>query len=190
MNEGIPPPLAIHRWSKGNIMSKENLVYLRNARPNKIVFHYADNRIPLEHRGHRQDSVALPSDALEDATISRWVKQGQLEKISKEAYMQLGARTVDVLPNEYLSQPMRTGRGQGAGNVPMQPAEADSNKGLTQLKDTDVFKSVREGVSPKWGGDLMSTEEELESSEYINKQSEQSSNYPSKNREDTRERGF
>jgi len=171
-------------------MSKDDLVYLRNGRPNKVVFHYAGTRQPLEHRGHRGDSVSLPKDALQDATIARWVKQGQLEVISKEAYMQLGARTVDVLPNEYLSQPMRTGRGAAAGVVPMQNADSDTSKGLSQLKDADVFRSVREGVSPKWAGDLMSTEEELESAEYINKQHDTNANYPSKNREDTRERGF
>jgi len=169
---------------------KDELIYVRNARPNKVVFYFDGTRYPLEHRGHRADSCSLPAEAIHDATISRWVKQGQLEKISKESFNQLAARMVDVLPNEYLAQPMRTGRGSASGVVPMNTADSDTSKGLSQVKDSDVFKTVREGVSPKWGGDLMATEEELESPEYINQQAEQTNNYPSKNREDTRERGY
>ncbi len=170
-------------------MAQDTLIYVRNARPNKVIFYYAGVRYPLEHRGHRGDSVALPAEAAQDGTISRWLQQGQLEKISRDSYMKLGARTVDILPNEYLAQPMRSGRGAAAGVVPMQNAEGDTSKGLSTVKDADVFRSVREGLSPKWGGDLMSTEEELDSPEFTNQQ-DNKANYPSKNREDTRERGY
>ena len=171
-------------------MANKDLIYVRNARPNKVVFHFDGTRYPLEHRGHRGDSTALPAEAAQDSLISRWIQQGQLEKISKEAFMQLGARTIDVLPNEYLAQPMRAGRGAGAGVVPMVNAESDTSKGLSQLRDADVFKQVREGVSPKWGGDLMSTEEEIESPEFTNAQDRAKNNYPSKNRDDTRQAGY
>jgi len=171
------------------IMSNASTAYLRNGRPNSVVFHFQGVRYKLEHRGHRQDSVAVPAEALNDGNISRWIKIGQLEKITRDSFMTLGARTVDILPNEFLAQPMRTSRNGGAGAVPMEKAEADTAGTLTQIKDADVFKTVREGVSPKWGGDLLSTEEELESSEFVNAQTT-TNNYPSKNREDTRERGF
>lgn len=171
-------------------MANDNLIYVRNARPNKVIFHYNDVRYVLEHRGHRQDSYSLPAEAERDGQISRWLQQGQLEKITKEAFMKLASRTVDVLPNEFLRQPMRTGRGSGAGVVPMVNADADSTRSHTQVKDVDVFRVVREGSSAQWGGDLMSTEEELESPEFINQQQKSANNYPSKNREDTRERGY
>lgn len=166
---------------------KETTVYLRNKRPNGVVFHYDGIRYKLEHRGHRQDSVAVPAEAVQDGQINRWIQAGQLERISKEAFMKLGQRTVDVRPNEFLKRPVREGRGV---EVPMRKSEADTTGSLSVIHDTDVARTVRDNLSPKWAGDLMSTEEEIEEFGY-DKQQEQP-NYPSRHRNatDTREQGY
>jgi hypothetical protein len=169
-------------------MSREDALYVRNGRPNMIVFTVAGVRYALQHRGNRQDSVALPLEAANDTTISRWLKIGQLEKISKDSFMALGARTVDVLPNEYLKRPVR-GLNKSDGNLDVPMVVADKAGGkeqntagtLTHIKDGDVQKQVREGVSAKWAGDLMSTEEELEE---FTPEHEAEANYPSHHRGD------
>lgn len=162
-------------------MSNDNSLYIRNARPNRVVFHFNGVRYLLEHRGNRQDSVALPGEAANDQNVSRWLQIGQLEKISKESFMKLGARTVDVLPNEYLQ---RSVRAKGGGEVKMHPADADTTRTTTQVLDGDVHKTVREKLSPQWAGELMSTEEEVESMDF----SSQADNYPSKNRDSDQRR--
>lgn len=157
-------------------MANESTIYVRNARPNTIVFHYAGTRYKLEHRGNRQDSAALPKEAQSDPSVMRWLQNGQLERISKDSFMRLGARTVDTLPNEFLNRPVRK---TNAHDVTMRPAEADATNSLTQVDDGDVHKSVRDRLSPKWAGELMTTEEELE--DIAESQSMQ--NYPSKHRD-------
>ena len=166
--------------------TKESTVYLRNKRPNGVVFHFDGIRYKLEHRGHRQDSVAVPAEALQDGQINRWVQLGQLEKISKESFMKLGQRTVDVLPNEFLKRSMREGRGI---EVPMRKADSDTTGSLSVVEEGDVTRVVRDHVSPKWAGDVMSTDEEIEEYGYDNQNEQQ--NYPSRHRDgDTRERGY
>lgn len=163
-------------------------IYVRNGRPNTVVVKYGDLRIPLAHRGglgrdlreSPGDSCALPGDAATDPTISRWLKNGTLEKISKEAYLSLRARNVEVLPNKYLAQSVRSPRG---GAVPMDAAEADTTKTRTYVADANVHKSVRE-ARPEWAGELMTTEEELEEMEI----ERQEQNYPSKHRDEDQRR--
>ncbi len=163
-------------------MSREDNLYIRNARPNRVVFHYNGVRYLLEHRGNRQDSVALPAEAANDQSVSRWLQIGQLEKVSKESFMKLGARTVDVLPNEFLARGLRQPRG---GEVQLVNAtvagaqEQDTTGARTHIADGDVHKTVREKLSPKWAGDIMTTEEELETMDF----STETANYPSKNRD-------
>jgi len=157
----------------------EDTLFVRNGRPNGIVFHFDGVRYKLEHRGHRQDSVALPIDAASDGQISRWLQIGQLEKISRDSFMKLGSRTVDVLPNEYLKRPMREGRGV---ETPLRRADSDTTGSLSVVDDGDVSRTVNSTLSQKWAGDLMSTEEELDSPEFANQQTQP--NYPSRHRED------
>jgi hypothetical protein len=154
----------------------EDTLYVRNARPNSLVIRYAGTRQLLGHRGSRTDSWALPREAENDQTIARWLKSGHLEKISKESYMKLSARTIDVLPNEYLEKRLRQRNGL---DVKMSPADADTTRTLTQITDGDVHKQVRDTVSPKWAGELMTTEEELESTEFETQQAD----YPSHHRD-------
>jgi hypothetical protein len=166
-------------------MAREEALYLRNGRPNMIVFHYDGVRYKLHHRGNRADSISLPAEAKNDPEISKWIRKGQLEKISKEAFMKLGARQVDILPNQFLKRDMRKHRG---AEVTMRPAEADTTKSLTQLDEKDVHKQIVEKSSLEWAGDLMSTDEELETMDY----SDDSMNYPSKHRDEDarREMGY
>jgi len=166
-------------------MANEATIYVRNARPNRVVFHYAGTRYMLEHRGNRQDSAALPKEAQNDPNIMRWLQQGQLEKISRDAFMKLGTRQVDTLPNEYLDRAVRK---SNARDVALHPAEADTTRSLTQVNDGDVQKAVRDRLTPKWAGELMTTEEELEEIDNDNN----SINYPSKHRDSgvRREMGY
>lgn len=152
---------------------KEDTLYLRNKRPNRIVFHYAGSRYPLAHRGHREDSVALPIDALGDQNVTRWINVGQLEKITQEEFIALGRRRVDVLPNDYIKRPVRGNRTSG---VPMVPTSGDSG----DVTSGDVHSNIRKTVSAEWAGDLMTTEEELEEFNYDHQDPQ--TNYPSKHR--------
>lgn len=163
--------------------AKESTLYVRNSRPNMIIFRTADGtRHKLEHRGHRQDSTALPIEALSDPIVSRWLKIGQLEKISREDFMELGKRVVDVTPNEFLQRKIRNARAPG---LAMHPADSDTTKTLTQIVDTEVGRAAN--PSPQWAGDLMTTSEELETMDFS-----QAASYPSKHRDEElrREMGY
>jgi hypothetical protein len=162
--------------------TKEDTLYVRNGKPNRTVFHFNNVRYLLEHRGNRADSVSVPIEALSDPLISRWLKNGQLERISKESFMRLNARKVDVLPNTYLKRhEMRSGNAWG---VPMEHADADATRSKTQIPDKEVHKTVREKLTPQWAGDLMSTEEELETLDLT----QEHLSYPSKHRDDSERR--
>lgn len=160
--------------------TSEKTIYVRNARPNRVVFHYAGTRYMLEHRGNRQDSVALPSEAQNDPQIMRWIQNNQLERITRDSFMKLTTRQIDTLPNEFLDRAVRK---SNARDVALHPAEADTTRTLTQVNDGDVQKAVRDRLSPKWAGELMTTDEELEDLQETNA----ALNYPSKHRDsDTR----
>src|SRR6476469_9507426 len=74
-------------------------VYLRNNRPNRVVLTHAGLRVVLERRGSREDSVSLPAEALQDSTTARWLRAGMVEQISKDAFLDLAARTDAYDPN-------------------------------------------------------------------------------------------
>lgn len=163
----------------------ENTIYVRNARPNTVVIRYGDLRISLAHRGglgrdlprSPGDACALPADALNDPTIAKWLRNGTLEEISKDAFMKLSRRTIEVAPGQFLARPVRGTKGVPVG---MQPAEADAGKTKTQVSDQDVGKAIDKLLTPEWAGELMTTEEELEEMDLDNK----AANYPSKHRDE------
>jgi hypothetical protein len=164
----------------GNQMAaqkKEDTLYLRNARPNRVVFKYADVRYVLEHRGNRQDTVALPIEAEKDTLISRWLIAQQLEKITKDQFHKLATRSVDLLPNQFLKRSVRDNR---AGDIKLVKAEGDGSGTLTAIDQKQVHSGVTQNARPEWGGDLMSTEEELEDGQFD--QVVTNTNYPSKHR--------
>lgn len=164
---------------------EEKALYVRNRRPNRVVIPAVAGgpRHLLERRGSREDSVALPAEVENHPTISRWIKTGILEKISKDAFMRLGARTIDVEPNQYLERRIRN---NPRGELAMRPAEADSTKSLTQIVDTDVHKAAIPHV--EWAGELMSTDEEIESMPELFESGGGEKNYPSRHRGDQEER--
>jgi len=154
----------------------EQTLFVRNRRPNRVVFSYAGNRYVLERRGSREDSTSLPADAKNDVTISRWIKQGVLEKISRDEFMRLGARTVDTPTAGFLKRPVRDQRHR---DLRLHPAEADTTRSLTQIEDREVHSNASPNL--EWAGELMSTAEELET---MPEESEKMPNYPSKHRGD------
>jgi len=160
----------------------EKHIYVRNARPNRVAFTYDNLRYKLERRGSREDTTSLPADAQSDPILARWLKGGVLEKITRESFIQLAKRTVDVEPRYFLKR--KTGKDRG---VVMSPAEGDATKSLTQLAEKDVRVAANPGL--EWAGELMTTEEELETmtDEELERQ-----NYPSRHRSDfdTRQMGY
>lgn len=153
---------------------KEETVFIRNRRPNIVVINYAGQRFALQRRGHREDSVSLPADALNDTTISKFLKQGRLEKISQDSFMRLGARQIDIEANQYLKRPMRDSKHT---DLIMYPADSDTTRSPSSIRDADIRKSGTPNL--EWSGDLMTTEEELEEMDY----SAPEQNYPSHHRD-------
>lgn len=154
---------------------KDDTLYVRNGRPNRVVFYYAGTRTGLERRGSREDSTSLPAEASNDPTVSRFLKQGILEKISREAFMKLGARQIDIEPAQFLKRPVRDGK---RADVLMHPADADTTRSPSSLRDADVRKAAVPNL--EWQGELMTTAEELEEMDYDAPQH----NYPSHHRDD------
>lgn len=75
--------------------AQDNTFFVRNWRPNRVVFKYSGLKYVLERRGDRQDTTALPLDAKSDPTIARWLKMNILEDIEKDEFIELAARTSD-----------------------------------------------------------------------------------------------
>ena len=167
-------------------MAANEAIYVRNGHPNRVAFVHAGTRIALDRRGSRTDTTALPKDALDNPTVSRFIKDGVLEKITRDQFMKLGARQIDIEPNQFLKRPVRTGK---TTDLLMHPAEADTTKSPSSVREQDVRKSAVPRL--EWAGELMSTAEELEEMDY----SAPENNYPSHHRDDenssnSRQRGY
>jgi hypothetical protein len=70
-------------------------VYVRNWRPNQLIFKHAGIKITLNRRGTRDDNVALPDEALSNTDVARFLRNGKLEQISEEAFQNLASRSED-----------------------------------------------------------------------------------------------
>lgn len=70
-------------------------IYVRNWRPNQLIFRHADLKIRLGRRGERTDNVALPDEALSNPDVAKFLRNGRLERISEEAYFNLATRPED-----------------------------------------------------------------------------------------------
>ena len=128
------------------------LLYVRNARPNILIVKFAGAKFPLERRGNREDSVALPVDAKNDPIVGRFIRQGFLEEISKEAFMELGLRTED---KPYALRTGTTLEKDLPMNDPFNPQPTlISNKDITE---TAHLRSP----NPEFAGKIPSTDEEL-----------------------------
>jgi hypothetical protein len=155
-------------------VKKEDALYIRNRRPNRIIIKYADTRNIVERRGSRNDSLSLPIEAENDATVSRWLKDGVLERITKEQFMKLGTRVVDVEPNQYLKRPVRSNR---HADLSLYKADGNTSGELFNINDSEVKKKATPNL--EWNGELMTTQEELEDMSFDH----QTTNYPSHHRE-------
>lgn len=162
---------------------KEKTLYVRNARPNTLRFKFNDVSYFLRHRGSREDSTAMPIEAENDNTIARFLKQRILERITQDQFTRLAARTIDVLPNEYIKQSIRQA---GYKELDLHNAsklyeasQDDTSGKKTMINEKEVSKRVTPNL--EWSGDLMTTEEELE--DFIDF-SAKTNSYPSKHRDD------
>jgi hypothetical protein len=154
---------------------KDQILYVRNARPNTVVFPFDGVRYKLEHRGNRADSTALPPGARQDALIERWLKNGQLEEISHSSFMQLGKRSLDTLPNEFLKRDLRNSKNT---DLRLVENKDETSKQKIDIVPADATKKAGEVSRPEWAGEIMTTEEELETLQY----DDPATHYPSKNR--------
>lgn len=94
----------------------EPTLYLRNRRPNRVRIKYAGSVFNIERRGAREDTLSLPAEAENDPIIAAHLKQGRLEKISRDAFFELAARVVD--------EPQRELKGRAEDvNVEMLPED-------------------------------------------------------------------
>lgn len=155
----------------------EDTIYVRNARPNARVLRFAGIRYLLGHRGSLTDSAALPAEARQDSTIARWLQNRDLEEISRQSFTKLASRTVDVMPNAFLKRSLRD---KGGHDTPLVPAEGDTTGMRTQVDPRAINAQINESLTPKWAGELMTTEEELE--EMVVEDTH--ANYPSRHRGD------
>lgn len=124
----------------------EQTLYVRNARPNTVIFKFDGVRYVLPHRGNRADSTALPVAAKKDSLISRWLGNGQLEEISKESFMNLGKRSIDVLPNEFLKRDVRNNK---AADLKLVTADGDTSGALVNINPSDTVKRVNQVSRPE-----------------------------------------
>lgn len=69
------------------------VLYVRNTRPNAVLIKYEGNKFPVERRGSREDTIALPADAESDPVVASLITRGIIEKISKDAFYALDARS-------------------------------------------------------------------------------------------------
>lgn len=136
----------------------ETTLYVRNYRPNMVIVPYAGVRYKLERRGARNDNTALPIEAQSDPTINRWLRQGILEEITKEDFIELAVRDND---SEYkLKKPERI-------RIKIEEPQSATPTLITKDKDgKDILndESVKRNImSPKleWETEPLSTSEEL-----------------------------
>jgi hypothetical protein len=81
-------------------------LYVRNWRPNQLMFKHAGVKILLNRRGTRDDNVALPDEAMSNPVVARFLRTGKLERISEEGFHLLATRQDDeVMPGIKTIQP-------------------------------------------------------------------------------------
>lgn len=119
---------------------QDNTFYVRNWRPNRLVFKYAGLKYVLERRGDRQDTVALPIDAQSDPTIARWLKSDMLENIERDDYIELASRVTEGPFGELRSRAKDI-------DIPIENRTSDQPTTIrTELIDSQEWR--REYLSP------------------------------------------
>lgn len=116
-----------------------DVIHVRNGRPNRLIVKYAGVKFLLERRGSREDTTSLPAEAENDPIVARFLRQGFLEKISKEAFMTLNERTedqrlaLDVKRANEIEVPM----GHAASQTPTVIADKDLQE-TAHLRTVDL----------------------------------------------------
>lgn len=93
--------------------------YIRNKRPNRVNITVWPRtprqvRFPLDRKGARGDTMAVPAEVFEDANFQRNFRLNLIEEIPREEYMKLSERLEDE-PQGRLKPPPVVEFGQGYG---------------------------------------------------------------------------
>lgn len=128
------------------------VLYVRNTRPNAVLVKYNDIKYTVERRGSREDTTALPADAKFDPVVASFITRGILEEISKDAFYALEARN-EGRPAYALK------KGGEEVNLPMSHAESRT----PMLIADDVITQSRHLRSPhpEFAERVLSTGEEM-----------------------------
>lgn len=104
-----------------------DVLYVRNGRPNRLIIKHAGLKYLLERRGSREDTTSLPVEAENDPVVARFLRNGYLEKISKEAWMTLNAREEDTsyALNVRQAKDVNVPMGHAASQTPTVIADKD-----------------------------------------------------------------
>lgn len=117
-------------------------IYVRNLRPNRVVLLHAGLRVILERRGSREDTTSLPSEALNEPTIARWLRAGMIEQISKEDFLDLASRTDAFDPNFRSPDEPELVSNVRSKAIPMSPEKSETPFVI------DIAKLDRKELSP------------------------------------------
>ena len=144
----------------------EPILYVRNRRPNAVLIKFENLKYPVERRGSRQDTVALPPEAREDPVVSQFLNKGIVEEISKEQFMALGGRPENPVAGEKDKQerlhdyPLDRTRANEAA-IPMEPEETSRTPYIITDKDLRSSMEFRT-PAPRFAVDFPSTDEEIQ----------------------------
>lgn len=143
---------------------ENDIFYVRNTRPNRVVLKYAGLRIILERRGAYPDTAPLPEDARRDPGVIAWLRKGVLEEITKEDFIALGEK--DFASPDYRGKDEAPLKKQQAPDLPMGDYNAEIDMKLPYTIPKDLLNNrdfLQENLSPKleWRDDLIPTGEEL-----------------------------
>jgi hypothetical protein len=157
-----------------------DILYIRNNRPNAVLVRVDGIKYTVERRGSREDSAALPGDWRNKPPVSTFLHQGILEEISKDAFMQLGSRPEETIVEE-RGRPKRIPgptdlplleRAANEVNIPINP---DDHRQPTVITDEDLRKTMKlRSPNPEFAGEVPSTAEDLKAIEEARRAAETS----------------
>lgn len=145
----------------------QDIIYVRNNRPNAVLVRVDGLKYTVERRGSRDDTAALPGDWRSKPPVSTFLHQGILEEISKDAYMALGMRPEDTIIEERGRAKKVPGvtdialveRSASEVNIPINPEDHRQPTVITEenLRKTAPLRSPK----PEFAGEVRTTEEDI-----------------------------
>lgn len=132
--------------------------YVRNTRPNAVLVRLGDKphqtKYVVERRGSREDTTALPADAIDDPTVARFIQRGIFEVITKDQFMRLGERSTGR-PSIPLVE-------RSANQVALPMGDMNNSRTPTIIADEDIKKFAGErSPNPEFVSQPKSTEDEI-----------------------------